>query len=201
VVARLTGADSPLVLADAVIGQVQPVDYAIVSRRGCDLEPVDASTPEGQLRLTSFVWPHQVERHERLRAALQVARRYPPTVDRAGAADWLHAELSEAAEPDVLTVVWHSVTRLYWPVAESERVTELVAAAGARVPIAHIAMEHPAAEAGVPAELTVDLRMPRGDPTSAVLGTVERTGGPILVGTVADHGMPVRAGGQSSRKV
>jgi hypothetical protein len=191
-------ADSPLVLDGAVLGEVTPVDYQIVSRRGCDLEPVDPTSTDGQLRLTSFVWPHQLQRHARLRAALQIAEREPVVVDRSGAANWLESQLL-VADPEVLTIVWHSVTRLYWPTSETERVGRLVAEAGERMPIAHIAMEYPVAEAGQAAALTVDLIMPRRDQTSTVVGTVERTGGPMLVGTVADHGVPVRAGGQSSR--
>jgi hypothetical protein len=76
------GADSPLVLADAVHGAVEPVDYQIVERRGCDLEPVDATTGQGRRRLTSFVWPYQTQRHDRLRAALQIAASHPIDIDQ-----------------------------------------------------------------------------------------------------------------------
>jgi hypothetical protein len=68
--------DSPLQLPAAVEGSVRPVRYRIVSRRGCDLAPVDANSAEGRLRLTSFVWPHDLHRHERLHAALAVAARF-----------------------------------------------------------------------------------------------------------------------------
>ena len=43
------------------------------------------STPTsaaGRLLLTSFVWPFDVDRHERLAAALAVAREHPVAVDR-----------------------------------------------------------------------------------------------------------------------
>src|SRR5439155_10699845 len=132
--------DSPLILDGAVHGAVTPVDYQIVSRRGCDLEPVDPTSTDGQLRLTSFVWPRQLDRHARLRSALKIAQRQPVFVDRSGASTWLETQLS-AADPEVLTVVWHSVTRLYWPTTETDRVGRIVAEAGERMPIAHIAME------------------------------------------------------------
>ena len=61
--------------------------FEIVSRRGCDLYPVDAASEEGALRLRSFVWPFQVGRHERLSGALAVARRESVVVDAAGGAD------------------------------------------------------------------------------------------------------------------
>lgn len=71
--------DSPLVLRDGIQGVVSPQPFRVVSRRGCDLEPVDAATAEGRLRLTSFVWPFHVDRHERLRAALAVAAPIGPS--------------------------------------------------------------------------------------------------------------------------
>jgi len=181
--------DSPVQLLEAVQGAARPVDYRICSRRGCDLAPVNASTPDGRLRLTSFVWPHHLHRHERLRAALAVAARYPVTVDAAPASSWLAAQLATPAPDGVLTVIWHSTTRQYWPLAEITAVETVLAEARSRMPIAHIAMESPMSAAAVsdhrghrPAELTVQLSVPgqRSDPT------------PRLLGTVGDHGVPVR---------
>lgn len=77
--------ESALRLVDAVVGPVTAMPFEIIERRGCDLAPVDGTTPEGQLTLRSFVWPFHVERHERLTQALDIARRHPVTVDRAGA--------------------------------------------------------------------------------------------------------------------
>jgi hypothetical protein len=130
--------------------------------------------------LTSFVWPHHLERHERLRGALQVAAQHPVTVDRAGAAAWLREQLSVAALPDVLTVVWHSVTRLYWPAPEVIAVEGILAAAGERMPLAEVSMEYPHTESGAGAELRVILRCPGHASTEVLLATVE------------DHGIPVR---------
>jgi hypothetical protein len=175
-------ADSPVRLLAAVEGPVRPVDYRIVTRRGCDLAPVDASTPEGRLRLTSFVWPHDLHRHERLRAALAVAARYPVPVDAAPASSWLTAQLASPATDGVLTVVWHSVTRQYWPASEVTAVDEAIAEARHRMPIAHIAMESWSPDDPQPTVLTVRLSVPGGltDPE------------PRELATVADHGVPVR---------
>ena len=108
-----------------------PEPFEVVERRGCDLSPVDVSTPEGAQYLTSFVWPWQLERHDRLAAALRVASDAPPAVDRATAADWVVEQLTEPAGPEVLTVVWHSVTRMYWPAEETRAVEAAVADARA----------------------------------------------------------------------
>ncbi len=175
-------ADSPLRLERAVIGAVQPVDYTIVSRRGCDLAPVDPTTEEGRLTLTSFVWPDDLERHERLKAALQVAAHHPVTVDRSAASEWLDARLSEDAGHRVLTVVWNSVTAQYWPRDEQDRVHDILSAAAGRVPLAQVSMEHVSSEEHQGAQLTVAVSVGSADP-----GTFE----PVRVATVADHGVPV----------
>lgn len=151
--------DSPLVLRDEVEGLFAPQRFSVVSRRGCDLEPVDATTLDGRLRLTSFVWPFHVDRHERLVAALTIAAAHPVEVDRAGAGEWVEQMLDQKPPaPDVLTVVWHSVTRMYWPAEETARVEAAVASARSRMALAHVAMEYPKDHpAGADqAELSVD---------------------------------------------
>jgi hypothetical protein len=188
-------ADSPLRLTDAVRGAVSPAAFSVVGRRGCDLAPIDASSAEGRLRLTSFVWPHDEHRFERLRAALEIAQACPVPVDRAPAADWLADQLATEPEAGVLTTVWHSITRQYWPAAEVARVDALLAEAGERMPIAHIAMESPVLATDPasdmrgyqPPQLTVRLAVP-GD-------MVDRM--PVLLGTVADHGVPVNLLGEA----
>ena len=183
-------ASSPLRLVEAVVGPVTPVPFTVVDRRGCDLAPIDASTADGRLRLTSFVWPHDLHRYERLRAALSIAATQPVAVDQAPASSWLAAMLEPAGPDGVLTVVWHSITRQYWPPAEIAATSQVLDAARNRMPIAHIAMESPVwrddrsegEREYRPAELTVQLSVPGrlADPV------------PVLLGTVADHGVPVR---------
>jgi len=166
---------SPVVLTGAIVGDIRGADFSIVARRGCDHSPVDVASPEGQLRLRSFVWPFHIARHERLTRAFTVAATDPPVVERAGAANWLETQLSESVEPDVLTVVWHSITRMYWTVEESRAVDAVLATAGTRMPIARIAMEYPEVVAGVRPELTLEVM-----------------GGPVRVlADVGDHGVPV----------
>ncbi len=178
--------DSPVSLLDAVQGMLPghalpPPRFEIDSRLGCDLEPIDATTTDGALRLTSFVWPHQAQRLARLRGALELARQSPAPVDRAAAGPWLQEQLSVAPAPDVLTVVWHSITRLYWPASERRDVSAAIRAAGDRMPLAHIWMEYPAVQADAAAELGVQLWTHARESCA-----------PVVLGTVADHGVPVR---------
>jgi hypothetical protein len=133
---------SPLVVSGCEAAGFVPEPVEVVARRGCDVAPVDAGSDEGADYLTSFVWPWQLDRHARLAAALRVAREHPVVVDRAPASAWVAERLAEPVGDDVLTVVWHSVTRLYWPRDETVAMTAAVDEARQRVPVVHIAMEH-----------------------------------------------------------
>ncbi len=49
----------------------------ITERIGIDPHPLDATTEQGELRLLGFVWPDQLERIERCKAAIEIASRVP----------------------------------------------------------------------------------------------------------------------------
>jgi hypothetical protein len=173
-------AESPLVLADCFEGRVEPAAFTIVERRGCDLSPVDPTSDEGALRLRSFVWPFHPDRHARLEHALELARRTPVTVDRAGAGAWLRTQLATPPPDDVLTVVWQSITRQYWPAPEVEDAQFAIHDAAWRMPVGWVSMEYPSATA-----------------TSAVvtLSGLAVDGSPsvkdVHLGRVGDHGIPM----------
>lgn len=141
--------DSPLILDTEAPG-VQPETVTVIERRGCDLSPVNVSTRDGALYLTSFVWPFDLERHDRLAAAIDVAREHPVEVDRAPASDWICEQLARPVADDVLTIIWQSITAQYWPTSELDAVTAAVAEARNRMPLAHVSME------GVPPPQTSD---------------------------------------------
>ena len=170
---------SPLVVEGCAAAGFVPEQVEVVGRRGCDVAPVDAATAQGAAYLTSFVWPWQLDRHARLAAALQVAREHPVVVDRAPASSWVAEQLAEPVADDVLAVVWHSVTRLYWPAEETAAMTAAVDEARARIPVVHVAMEHDWAAAtsgddpGMPL-LTVD---------DDVVATCDHHGPPVVLAT------------------
>ena len=116
----------------------------VASRRGCDTAPIDPATEAGRLTLLSFVWPDQEERLRQLRAAIEVARRVPATVDRADAADWIEERLAEP-RGGAATVVFHSVFWGYLPEAAQRRIAAAIGAAGATAsagsPLAWLRME------------------------------------------------------------
>lgn len=89
-----------------------PEDFRVVERRGCDPRPIDPTTEEGRLTLLSFTWPDQLDRLERLHAALRVAARVPVEVDPVDAVTWVEGQLGEP-RPGVATVVVHSIVLQY----------------------------------------------------------------------------------------
>ncbi len=133
-------ADSVVHIETSAAGAV-PEAIEIVQRRGCDLAPIDISSAPNRDYLTSFVWPWQLDRHARLAGAFAIAQQHPVPLDRAPAAAWLAEQLSIDPGPGVLTVVWESITRQYWPASEAAAVDALIASARSRIPLAHITME------------------------------------------------------------
>ncbi len=179
---RFGPADSSVQLLDAIHGDVALLPLQIVERAGCDLHPVDARSASGRLLLTSFVWPFDVHRHQRLADALAVAERAELVrVDRASASDWLADQLPRNARPDVLTVIWNSITQQYWTPEEIRRVNHLVDDHGRTAPLARVAMEfRPETPTYEPPEIWTTFWP--GDGTA---------GSRRLVGKTHDHGVPV----------
>ena len=172
--------DSPVVLPDAWAGRRPPVEarLEVVERLGCDLAPVDPTTTEGRLLLTSFVWPDQVDRLARLRGALEVAARVPATVEQGSAGDFVsRLELADGAT----TVLWHSIMWQYLEPPERAAVTERIGALGARATadrrFAHLSLEPRRRTPSAPHEPLVVLRTWPG-------------GEPRVLATASPHGLP-----------
>ncbi len=135
---------SPVLLDRAWEGEPLPpaAPLEVVARGGSDLHPVDVTTEDGRLTLTSYVWPDMTERHVRLAGAIELARTAPVPVERADAATYV--ERLEVV-PGTLTVLWHSVMWQYVARDQQERVTARLAALGAtatpEAPLAHLFAE------------------------------------------------------------
>jgi hypothetical protein len=154
------------------------VAAAVVERRGCDRNPIDATSSEGQQQLRAFVWPDQLERFAALDAALSIASLVPVAVDRSDAAEWVTAQLAEPRD-GCATVLFQSIVWQYLSPDSRESIRQTVKAAGeratARAPLAWLRME-PGANPTAGAE--VRLRAWPGD---------ER-----VVAITGYHGRPVR---------
>jgi hypothetical protein len=139
-------ADSPLRLEFELEGTAPalPASVEIAERRGCDANPVDASTPEGRLTLLSYVWPDQPERIARMRAALTVAEEVPVAIERETASAWTERMLADPT-PGRATVLYHSIVSQYLSDEERAAFFGHIRAAGERAgtdaPLAWLRME------------------------------------------------------------
>ncbi|HEX4472863.1 MAG TPA: DUF2332 domain-containing protein [Nocardioides sp.] len=178
---------SPVVLDRAWTGARVPTDapLEVVERSGSDVHPVDVTTEDGRLTLTSYVWPDMAARHARLAGAITLARSRPVSLERADAAAYVE---SLHTEPSTLTVLWHSVMWQYVPPEQQERVTARLDAVGGSTasdaPLVHLFAEPTRRTAGASHEFWVCAR------------TWPASGGRVggereFLGRMAAHGLPV----------
>jgi hypothetical protein len=145
--------DSPVRLGGAWSGAPLPLraPLRIASRSGTDIAPLDPTSPEGRLRLLSYVWPDQVERFNRLGAAIAVARRVSVEIEARDALTAVHRLRPITGR---WTVLWHSVMWQYLDLADQDAIDGQLASLGeaatADAPVAHLFIEpsrrHPEAE-------------------------------------------------------
>lgn len=154
---RTWGAPGAEPLLRAALSGEPPLEaeLAVASRAGCDPRPVDPTTDDGLLTLSSYVWADQVARLDRLRAACRVAVQADAEVVTAGAESWTRERLADPA-PGTATVVFHSIVMQYVDEQEREGFAAAVREAGERAtaeaPLAWLRME--------PADLRMaDLRL------------------------------------------
>lgn len=155
----------------------------IVDRIGCDRHPVDQTTTEGRVLLTSYVRVDDVEQFERLRSALAVASRVPARVEEADAADFA-GRLDLV--PATTTVLWHSALWPYLPVHTRlevlRSVRRLGLSASESAGLAHVSYEWPPGAQDPSAPFSLVLREWRGLPDD---------GSPRLIARGASHGSAV----------
>jgi hypothetical protein len=173
---------SPVALEEAWRGPPLPLGQSVdvVERGGCDVHPVDATTEDGRLTLTSYVWPDMTDRHARLMGAIELAREHPVPVEPADAASYVE-RLTLA--PGTMTVLWHSVMWQYVPRDQQERVATRLAVLGATAtdesPLVHLFAEP-------------TRRTPDAEHEFWVCAETWPGGGELAyLGRMAPHGVPV----------
>jgi hypothetical protein len=145
--ARFVGRnDAPLTIAAEWRGPWCGVEALprVVGRRGCDRSPFDLSAPGAADRLIAYVWPEQADRLARLEAAIALAQREKPVLEKADAAEWLEQRLAVPA-PGVATVVAHTIVWQYFSKETRARARAALDEAGARAtataPLAWLSLE------------------------------------------------------------
>src|SRR6185312_10063788 len=136
-------------------------ELVVHRRRGIDLAPVDATTPDGYLLLRSFVWPGLDERVARLDAAVETLRRMPepPELIQGDYTTILPAVLADRPA-DALTVVFETFSVVYLPEDVARELgEELEAAAADGRPLAWASVRRWDTTAGGDAVFELELRV------------------------------------------
>lgn len=154
--------DAGVVLTGSELGAV-PVDLLAVGlsvgrRRGIDLNPIDLTTDEGVRLLTAFVWADQWHRLERLRRAIDVARREPPELVSGDYVELLPQLLAER-DRDALTIVFQSASTQYLERERYERARAALREAAEDAPLGWVSTqrfdEEAESGAGYPLEVAL----------------------------------------------
>jgi hypothetical protein len=112
---------------------------------------------------------------------MEIATSWPVRVDKAPASEWLPRAMA-VAEPEALTVVWHSVSQLYWSAEELAAVETILASCGEEEWVGEVGLEFDLAGPQV-AEPELRTRLWCPDTVS--------TPRQRLIGTADQHGVPV----------
>lgn len=122
----LRGSGGPLLTARATGTLPVPAAHPDVAwRGGVDLNPLDVTDEDAMAWLENLVWPEQDERRQRLRAAVDVARREPPAVRQGDLLDHVEDLVDEAAGHGT-PVVLHSAVIAYLEEPDRVRFHELI---------------------------------------------------------------------------
>jgi hypothetical protein len=132
----------------------------VVRRRGVDLSPIDVTTADGARLLQAFVWPDQDARLERLRRAIDVARRDPPELIRGDYVAALPALLRDRV-PGAQLVVFQTASTMYLDRPGAERLRAALHEAGAIEPLVFVTTGRAPDDDGFALEIE---RFPDGGP-------------------------------------
>ncbi len=133
-------------------------EIEVISRRGCDLTPLDLTDRKEQLRLMSYVWSDQTDRLSRLKAAIERFAASALKVEKADAVSWLEEVLQEPTDNSI-RFVYHTVVAQYFPEEVKQAFELCLQKAGERAskkaPLAWLSMETDGGIEGALLRLTV----------------------------------------------
>lgn len=116
---------SPVQLSPLWHGASPPsAKVKVVARHAVDRNPLDVRSEETRKMLAAYVWADQLQRLERLEAALDMAAQNPVAIDRNDAAEWLENTLTVAAEAGMCRVVMHTIAFQYFPPEAQQRIRD-----------------------------------------------------------------------------
>ena len=116
--------DSPLQHSPKWAGSLpQSRTVEIVSRQGCDLNPLDVQNPDDAAMLIAYLWPDQQKRIERVEAAIEIAKRNPPSLEQADAAEWIERQFVDGSGRGLVRVLYDTIAWNYFPQDVKQRIT------------------------------------------------------------------------------
>lgn len=101
-------------------------DLRITDVKGCDLAPMDMQNPDDVLRLSSYLWPDQMDRIERTQIAIKMG---PQQVEKADALAWLPERLN-TVEPGVCRFIYSTIAWFYLPIPAQAKGQAMICDAG-----------------------------------------------------------------------
>ena len=134
---------------------VPRIGATAISKRGCDISPIDVTQPGDESRLLSFVWPDQRLRLERLRSAIAIAKTHRPTVDQASADVWIAQQL--ARTNGHATLIFHSIVWQYLGTQTQNKLKQAIYNAGKTATTTHPIVWARMEPAGAVADIQVDV--------------------------------------------
>ena len=131
--ARWGDAASPVKIVSEWQGKLPPLDaeLRVASRKGSDLNPLDASDEDQRERLLSYIWPDQTARLARIEAALKETARAGYRIEKADAADWVEREFVAPGGKGRARVLMHTIMWQYMLRETQARIEAAMARAGA----------------------------------------------------------------------
>jgi hypothetical protein len=135
----------------------RPSPLEVLSRKGLDVSPVDASDPDERAWLDALIWPEHGQRRHRLREALGMVSSMDIQMVRGSALETLRPTLDGLPDGEP-AVVMDSFSLNQLTGAERGRITEILEVAAAKRRLARVSLWPMDPEAAWP-KLAVD----RGD--------------------------------------
>ena len=148
-----------LVLTPKWHGELPPDATPVVQgKQGCDIQPIDATDADQQLRLLAYIWPDQPERAKRLKQAFACLAEHPVDLVKSDALIWLQSRLRDI-RLGAVHVIYHSVAWQYLDVKARQTGEDMINAAGHAAtpdaPLARLCMESDGGQSG--AALTLQI--------------------------------------------
>ena len=139
-------ASSKLQLEPSWTGGLPPnIEFGVVSRQGCDLNPLFATQELDAAKLVSYLWPDQPARITRVEAAINIAKSDPPELEKADASDWVERKLMPGEGRGMVRVLYDTIAWNYFPALTKKRITSHMNAVGAEAtrqnPLAWLTLE------------------------------------------------------------